>query len=494
MSKIIHLIDRHPENKWILLIVSILFICSLFASKAIVDRIAQLYRYVRYERFLSISKKDTLLILPIVCYCLYLACSLPLSYDESFTLKYFTNRGFFHSLTNYPATNNHVLHTLFTTITYPLIPVSNAISLRLPAIIFTILSLILAKNELQKQPGTFFLFGLLLVFSFGYIEYSFQARGYSMQVFFALGSYALYTRSTHFIERWYLLLFVTVLGLYTSPSYLYIALPVVLMFVWKNFREISISFKECTLSSIFGLCLIITLYAPIVLKSGYAVILSNQTVRPLDKVSFIDVLKHVRITFDWFVFGNWGMILLAVFIALAVVRKNFLLLLLVIIPAIMMLSLKQLPFPRIFTPLYLISIVFICQNLPYTLLEKTGISNIFLTTLLLATACCISMYGYQNSKNRGDINTAFEMQRLQQKCNINELGVSTNVSWYFKTTYEGYCLIHKTSKNYIETDSVQHQSHNPRYLLTTAKSLTPPLDSFMFIVPHYLIQSGEIRN
>jgi hypothetical protein len=487
------LLNRNPENKWILLIVFILFVYSLFTSKSIFKSIAQCYHYIKQEGFFSFASRELILMLPLAIYCVYLACSLPLSYDESFTLKYFTNRGFFHSLTNYPAPNNHVLHTLLTTLTYPLLPIKNAIALRLPAIFFTLLSLMLAGKELRKQPGSFLIYCLLLAFSFGYIEYSFQARGYSLQVFFVTASYILYNCSGHFSERWFLFLLVTILGLYTSPAYLYIAIPVGLLFVFKNLKEIRSAFKNWIVSTLYGIGLLILLYAPIILKSGYAVIVSNQTVSPLETISLMDVFTHVVVIFNWFGLSHWGILMLALFIGLAILRKNYLLLLLIFVPIVMMLLLKQLPFPRIFIPLYIITIIYSCQNLPLILFQNF-LNNAYLSTSILTIASVVSLISYQQNKNRGDVNTAFEMKRLSEKCNLKTLQVSANVSWYFKTTYEGYCLLHQFPKNYIEEPLNQSYSPHPYDLLTTTRHIPTPTDSFLFIVPHYLLTEKTIDN
>jgi hypothetical protein len=442
--------------------------------------------YTRRERFLSFTNGDMLLILPIIGYCMYLACTLPLSYDESFTLKYFTNRGFFHSLVNYPVTNNHVLHTLLTNIIYPLVPLSNSISLRLPAIIFAVFTLILAKNELQDHPRSFFLFVLVLVFSFGFIEFNFQARSYSMQTFFALFSYILYTRSTYFIERWYLFILISVLGLYASPAYLYSAIPIGIMFVVKNREIIKGSLKECSIPLAYGMFAIVTLYAPIILKSGSGVLLSNPTVRPLEHVSIIEVIKHLIVSFNWFVFGNWGIFVLIIFSLLVVFKKNFILLLLIICPVVMMICLKQLPFPRIFLPVYIICVLYIVQNMPAVALQKIIPANTYLMFLLLTIASFISLKIYRQSEQRGDIRTAFEMQRIAKTCDITELRVDTNVSWYFKTTYEGYCIIHKSQLHYTEDSAITNTIH-PVSFITTDSSYRNNQDSFVFIVPHYLV-------
>jgi hypothetical protein len=480
------LLNRHPENKWILLIVCILFVYSLFASKIILKTIAQSYHYIRQERFFNFELTAFLPVLPIAVYCIYLACSLPLSYDESFTLKYFTNRGFFHSLTNYPAPNNHVLHTLLTTLTYPLLPIKNAIALRLPAILFTLLSLLLAGKTLRNQPGSFFIYCLLLIFSFGYIEYSFQARGYSLQVFFATASYVLYNRSGYFMERWGLFLLMTILGLYTSPAYLYIALPVGLMFLLNNLEEIRSSFKTWILLTLYGIGLLILLYAPIMLKSGYAVIVSNPTVSPLETVSVMDVCKHVVVIFNWFGLSRWGICMLVLFTGWVLWSKNYLLLLLIAVPILMMLVLKQLPFPRIFIPLYFITTLYSCQNLPRVFFQKF-LTHTYLTASLLTLASVVSLISYQQNTNRGDINTAFEMKRLEERCDLQTLLVSTNVNWYFKTTYEGYCLLHRFPKKYIDEPINRPDSTLPGCLLTTTQPNPTPTESFLFIVPHYLL-------
>ena len=69
----------------------------------------------------------------------FLVWELPIYYDEGWTYIHFTQKGFLTSWTYYPYPNNHVLHSIFTTISAHL-PFPDIVNLRLPSFLFGLLS------------------------------------------------------------------------------------------------------------------------------------------------------------------------------------------------------------------------------------------------------------------------------------------------------------------------------------------------------------------
>ena len=75
--------------------------------------------------------------------------------------------------------------------------------------------------------------GLRIINRQNLFGYSFQARGYSMQLFFSITSYYVASEnstSLNFKNKITILLAIITAGLFTSPAFLYTAIPVYLIF------------------------------------------------------------------------------------------------------------------------------------------------------------------------------------------------------------------------------------------------------------------------
>ena len=360
------------------------------------------------------GKSVYLPLLAIMVMLFTFALVLPLSYDESFTFNSFTSEGFLASLTTYPVPNNHVFHSFLTNISWEVLGFTNSeLAVRLPALCFTAFTLyfVFAKY-LEGNIYSIVLFSALFLFSANIIEFAFQARGYSIQVFFGVASYffACDPRSKKqagFRERLNILLLLSALGMFTSPAYLYTAGTVCLIFVLVNFRELTQDWLFFLIACIFYGLTIVLLYTPIIVNQGIQVITSNQFVAPI-AVTFDGVLAKIKelIKFLTLPYGL-GWITVVLFIWNTVRQKAYYNILLLVVPFILMIVLKQLPFNRVFLPFGGILLV----NAAMGVSGSNWFKNIttrsislahHLTALVIVSVTCVLSYLYFNDFHKKD--------------------------------------------------------------------------------------------
>lgn len=270
-----------------------------------------------------------------------MAMTEPVQVDEAMTWLLFTSRGPLVAWSYYAAPNNHILHSLFTTVTAWL-PLSPTVALRVPSIVAAILAQIFLYPILRRTTGTpGALIGLVLVsFSFPFLYYGYLSRGYMLVLLAFIVAYAATLRVVRNggTDALVILSAACVVGLFTMPSFLY---PAALLY--------GLAFFLCqapdprgTRWGLFRSGLVVglttaVLYAPAVLMSGVAAFTSNQWVKPTGRA---DVAArwwpHFRDTFDWMTgisFGASVVFLVALFLVIvlrgqgrAVARFNLLLL------------------------------------------------------------------------------------------------------------------------------------------------------------------------
>ncbi len=148
------------------------------------------------------------------------------SADESRTYLWFVKNGFWHSLTYYSAPNNHVLNSLLMVISMKIPFLPFLLKLRLPALIFSVLSLFVFHRFVRNFFPPMVSLTLLALFSFLWINiyYGFSARGYSATLFFFLLSveeiFKIIKRERVRTALLRLALF-SILALLFIPSYIY---------------------------------------------------------------------------------------------------------------------------------------------------------------------------------------------------------------------------------------------------------------------------------
>lgn len=196
-------------------------------------------------------------------------------YDEAYTYIAFVGNPLRVGLSFFPVPNNHLLHTLLAHVSTTLFG-NNVVALRLPAFIAGVLVVpivYLAIRRIANKEAGLIAMALVAVSS-NLISYSVQARGYMIQTLLLLllivvGKYLIDTNGTW---GWVAFTAISVLGLYTIPTFLYFFPPVMIWAAVSRFfkhydRGKVVRRSLASLAGIAGLTLL--LYTPVFLKSGF---------------------------------------------------------------------------------------------------------------------------------------------------------------------------------------------------------------------------------
>jgi dolichyl-phosphate-mannose-protein mannosyltransferase len=206
--------------------------------------------------------------------------SQPMRYDEALTFNEFASRPLYYGLSFYPDPNNHLLNTLLMHVGYTLLG-NQPWVLRLPAFLAGVV-LVPATywlGRLMYGTGAGVLACALVAVGSYLVEYSTNARGYTLQalcfvVFFALAVLAVRER-----RRGALLLaaIVAALGAYTLPTMLY---GVVIVAVWALSLRRDQPKDLVASGLVLGLATTL-LYLPVLVISGADKLVGNRFVVPL---------------------------------------------------------------------------------------------------------------------------------------------------------------------------------------------------------------------
>lgn len=220
-----------------------------------------------------------------------------IAYDEAYTFIHFASRSFKHILADYSAPNNHIFHTILVGISYRLFG-AEAWALRLPAFLAGVLivpATFITARRLCTAPQALGAAATLAVLPV-FIDYSVNARGYTMLILFALllanfGGILVQHQSKSALLAFGL---TSVLGFYTIPIFLYPWMGVFLWIVatylvagepWQGkFGKIAVFLGACVLAGMATLIL----YSPVILfGSGLRALISNEIVESLDWSTFL---------------------------------------------------------------------------------------------------------------------------------------------------------------------------------------------------------------
>jgi hypothetical protein len=362
-----------------------------------------------------------------------LAIALPFEYDESYTFLKFTRRGILHSLATYPAPNNHVLHSVLTNMSWALLGWTRSeAAVRLPSILATLLTLAFVSRAILKGSHLFTaVFAALFCWSDCLFVFAFQARGYSLQGLFAItglaaviGKDALPVR-----HRFGALLLSGILGLYTSPAYLYAALPLALMFVVSEADWLWRHLAKAVLAVVFGAASVVLLYAPILLHEGVAALTSNRFVQPVSSVGMLEVLRHVLGVGDWVVLpGVAGVAVMGFTVGYALHRRCHAWLAFLLAPLAMMLLLRQLPFERVFHANGLVILAFAAMGL----LNASPPGDVSpRTAMVLAALLVAPAFLWMERRDASQaLSSAFAKRRIDAHVRDGEVH-AWRLHWYF---------------------------------------------------------------
>lgn len=380
------------------------------------------------------SKVLFLPLMAIMAVLITLALVLPFSYDESFTFTQFTYPGPQQALFNYPAPNNHVLHSLLTCITWFIFQFTHAeMAVRIPAIFFSAYTLYFVFTRyLQGNLYAAVFFGILYLFSPNIIEFAFQARGYSIQIFCSVASYYIITdkktiSDLPFFAKLNLILLLTVIGLFTSPAYLYTASIIYLIFVTLNFRDIRKEPFSFALINIFYGLTVVLLYTPIIASKGLHTIVANDWVGPVDGFTLKNVLEHLYSLVKFLTLPQQlGWIVFALFVLNSIKQKAYYNIYILVIPVILMYVLKQLPVYRVFLPIGCIVLINACMAVTGSkLFQKiTATPLSFLQQMpaivLIAVSSVLGYYYFNNYHPKDDLSHAYRFKKIQAELPLHD--------------------------------------------------------------------------
>jgi hypothetical protein len=291
----------------------------------------------------------------------------PMRYDEAFTFLVYVAPTGLRQLFNYSTPNNHLLHTLLVKAASLLFGQSPW-GLRMPAFLAGVAIVpavagLACKVSGRRSAGL--IAAVLACSSSILIEYSVNARGYSLICLFALLQAHAASRlldDSGWAAGWALWVGLTALGILTIPIMLYpTAISASLVLLQRRFVSTSegchTPMRRLFLAPIVALSLAILLYTPTFLISGTAAVLSNPfvTPKPMDVVWTglpRAALETLRL---WMRHTSWawlGMVTggLVWAVVVGARRRHAFLLLPVLAPALlMMFALVQrvTPYPRV---------------------------------------------------------------------------------------------------------------------------------------------------
>lgn len=397
---------------------------------------------------------STLFLAILIGYGLY----LPLSYDESYTFMQFVDRSVFYAACTYPMPNNHVLHSILSNISWHIFSWSNlALFVRLPSILASYFLMNFFIIKISKNDVFFTtLFFIILLFNLPYLSFSFQARGYSIQILFAVISSILILKNSNYYtynEKYNFILLFSLLGLYTSPAYLYVFMTILTIFFYLNIKKTLKSLKYIIKSSLFFGLTILLLYAPIIVFRGYESIISNRFVEPLDHLSIKDALYHLVYSFIEVLGGKaLTTLILSLTIYFAIIKRRFATILIFIIPLVLMLVLKQTPFTRVFLPLSIILIVLVLSDLKDILKNKITLNTSLVSWVVIGISIFISTMLFFEKLN-GGLETSNSVKYLSKYFTNKNIYLSPETNDYMKIPIEANLRLADIKYNELDSNT-----------------------------------------
>ena len=291
-------------------------------------------------------------------------------YDEAWTFLHYASRPLFEGISNYSAPNNHIFHTALVHAVYLLFG-NHPWLLRLPALV----------AGLAIIPATYFLgaalhgraTGLLAAgfatLSAPLIDYSVNARGYTMMTFFSTAAFAIAVRVMEEPGRrgWVMLAICSILGFFTVPVMAY---PYATLIIWMGLCVLTANSRKVTLRNLLQLSLIVVvgtliLYIPMLIGGGWDFVSTNTTLAHKSWKELIESLPDFLSHYHAFLGTSVPSILQALIaVGLGAVlvfrsrqhqRLRLLLPAAVCAPVLIVIAARNWPFPRILiylVPLY----------------------------------------------------------------------------------------------------------------------------------------------
>lgn len=233
---------------------------------------------------------------------------VPLRYDEATTYNNFVSKPLYVGLAHYPEPNNHLFHTFLAKLAVTAFG-SAPWPLRLPALLagLALVPATFALARILYGRAAALLAAALVASSSTLVEYSTNARGYTLVALFTVVAFLAATRvlESGSPGAWAVIVVAGALGLHTVPVMLY---PLGGVFAWLVLSRLAarepVRPLLTPLAAGLGATAALTfvLYAPVIAASGIGSVTSNDWVTPRTWSSFLDRLPgHAQDTLE-----TWG--------------------------------------------------------------------------------------------------------------------------------------------------------------------------------------------
>ena len=218
----------------------------------------------------------------------FLLQEVPMRYDEAYTFTHYISKPWFIVLSNASNVNNHMFHSILAKLAVEIFGSAEWV-VRLPAFFFGSLlipAVFFLGRRIFSLPTAIFGSALTAI-SFYLIDYSQNARGYSMYAFFTFASillvFSLLQKANIFLLL--LLVCVTTLHMYTVPSALIAISGIYLFYLISIFsiKEKSHrrkSFRYFLSAGFVSAIFTLILYSPALLTLGFDVFIKNKLYPP----------------------------------------------------------------------------------------------------------------------------------------------------------------------------------------------------------------------
>lgn len=311
----------------------------------------------------------------VLIFRIFWIIKLPITHDEAATFVNQTSRGIHYALSYYPAPNNHIFNSILTWFT-SLIPIDAKLSLRIPSLVFGMLSAMAFGYLGMKMTNKNWIVILgLVLFCFGTLttEYGILARGYAMVltsfivVFYFSHKWIVTNNKIHRLDK-YLYGICIIIGYWSVPTFLYAHIAVTLSTaIWTGFRRNFIVLGEIVKVNFIAMVTALALYMPVILISGSASLFDNDFVGTLNWKEFLSLLPNHLLNTIHLLF-NGQPIWLGILILLILSLKRWdvwivLSLILILTAPVLIVIHRVIPFERTWIYLYVPMVLLIMQIL-----------------------------------------------------------------------------------------------------------------------------------
>jgi hypothetical protein len=244
---------------------------------------------LNYTRQFLFSKNKFVLIIPAITYIIY-AMRYPITYDEAWTYINFSSKGIITSLLYYPNPNNHILHSILTSLLYKIPLLGPLVILRLLPVVISLLFWIIAfqfvrRFSSNKQAILVVGIGSML---YAAIFFAFISRGYAMNNLFIIAClFATYNiiQNRHVNTSWFVFTISSILGFFTILTFLYPFLTMSLIILIGGRFQYG---KQIISTCIVGL-FTFALYFPMIVVNGFAALVNNKYIQRDD---YLIITQH----------------------------------------------------------------------------------------------------------------------------------------------------------------------------------------------------------